>query len=144
MAHIKPTDQEVNKIIADVLPTTLAKLPYNAQDQVDSRLAKHFMYKGIASDINSQLKKFEDKIKEGIKAGNTELVERSENYLRKAELGTPRNQFDLDMFLDEIVKLYPDVLKHKLKELALTCTSQTAAPISIKVEYIGDVPTSEA
>lgn len=133
------TEAEANRVAIDAVSLALQKLPYDAQDEDDRALAEHFLLKGIAKIVNSRLTKIEDKVKAVAKADEKPNgVTLSDNYRREWSKGEGRNLFSLDDFLTKLAEKYGQP-KHVLKELSLTCYAPSAPPISIEVEYIGDV-----
>jgi hypothetical protein len=136
-----PDETEVDLILSNVFSETLAKLPYNSQDPVDTRFAEAFLLRSLASKINPRLDKILDPLKKAINSGalTTDPVN-TENYRREISVDTPRSSFDKDAFIEAICEAYPDLLKHKLVEIAATCLKQSKAPIKIEYSYIGHIP----
>ncbi len=130
----KPTSSEVDKLITDAVATVMRDLPYNAQDQLDQELAEYFVAKRFTKLMKPRVDKYERKAKAGEVASS--LV--SENYNRTASYGTPRETFDKDAFITAVVEKFK-LPKHQLVELATQSTKTSATPISLDVEYIGDV-----
>lgn len=133
------TESEVNRVPIDAVNVALPKLPYNSQDPQDEAAARHFLLKRIAKQVNPPLDKIEDAMKKDYREGKRPRVSLTENYRIECSEGTPRENFDLEGFLDKVVEKYPDVMKHVLRELATASKKLTTAPVSISVEYIGDV-----
>lgn len=136
------SENEVNRVAADAVTLALQKLPYDGQNELDQQLAEHFLLKGIASKVNSRLKKLDDAVKDAYKDGTTAPV-LSKNYRREVTSGTPRMLFDPDEFIRLICKKYPEILPHNLRELLPDAKTESAAPLSISIEYIGDVARKE-
>ena len=137
--HTKMTENEVNRVPIDALVHSLQKLPYNAQNGSDRALAEHFLLRALSSSITSKLKKIEEPLKKGFRAEEIEPIAITENWRRELSSGTPRQAFDLDLFIQMVAEAYPQVLPHKLRELSLAAKRESAAPISFTIEYIGDV-----
>ena len=137
------SESEVARVPLDAVNLSLQKLPYDGQDDADRELAEHFLLKGIASKINGRLKKLDDGVKDVFPDGQEQFVKMTKNWRREATKGTPRENFDLDTFLDELVLSYPSLMKHKLKEIAAKCKKPQAAPTTIVIEYIGDLPQTK-
>lgn len=134
------SETEVNRVPLDAVNLSLPKLPYDGQDEKDRTMAEHFLLKGIAGKVNGRLKKLDDAVKDIFPEDQASYVAMTKNWRLEATKGTPREQFDLDGFLELLVTTYPNLMKHKLKELSGSCKKHTAPPVSIVVEYIGDVP----
>jgi hypothetical protein len=134
----KLTSTEVDRIISDAIAVVNTNIPYNAQDDRDTEFANYFVAKRFVKLLKSRVDKFEKKQKDGIKTGTLTANSLSENYSVTSEIGTPRETFDKDAFIDAVAKEFK-LMKHKVTEIASTCTKTSAAPISIDVEYIGDV-----
>jgi hypothetical protein len=137
------TEAEVSAVTAAVVDKTLHQLPYNSQDALDADMAEHFVLKRIAKIVNPRLDKLEDRLKKQYRDSDISAVTLSNNYRREVGEGTPRASFDKEKFIDLISNTYPEIMKHQLRELAEQCNKLSAAPISISVDYIGDVPRSE-
>lgn len=138
------SETEVNRVAPDAITLGLQKLPYDGQDELDRTFAEHFFLKALASKVNSRLKKLDDAAKDEFKSKpDTDAVTLSKNYRREISEGNPRELFDLETFIKSICEAYPDVMAHRLRELASHAKKSSAAPISITVEYIGDLARKE-
>lgn len=136
------SENEVNRVAADALRHALSKLPYNAQNELDQTLAEHFMLKQFSSLVRSRLEKMDAAVKDSLpdKSGAHAPIAPvlSQNWRREVSIGAPRQLFDLDTLLDNVAKKY-DIPKHELRTMADASKKLGAAPVSITIEYIGDV-----
>lgn len=131
------TSTEVDRIITEAVSSAMRAIPYNGQSEDDKAHAEYFVAKRFVEATKSRVDKFEKKVKEAIRADQPTTF-LSDNYQRSAEIGTPRTSFDKDAFIEAVTKEL-GVPKHKLVELASHCEKMSAAPLSIKIEYIGDM-----
>lgn len=136
------SENEANRVAGDAITLALQKLPYDGQDELDRDMAEHFLLKGLASKVNSRLTKLDDKAKSAFKDGATAPV-LSKNYRREVTSGTSRNLFDVDEFISLICEKYPELLPHNLRELSTKAKKLSAAPLSVTIEYIGDIARPE-
>lgn len=136
------SEAEVNRVATDAITLALQKLPYNGQDEQDRTLAEHFLLKELNSKVGARLRKLDDKAKTAYENGDTAPVV-TENYRMEITESDARMLFDLDMFIDMIVKAYPKVLAHHLREMAVGAKKASKPPKSINIEYIGDVVKKE-
>jgi len=133
------SENEANRAITDAIPLALLKVPRNSQDELDMELSEHFIVKGIVKSGESRLRKIEDRLKERFDPDQQNKVELSTNYRRELERKEPRMTFDQDLFITKILAKYPNVLAHELRMMAADSKTPTAAPVSITLEYIGDI-----
>lgn len=133
------SEGEVNRVPIDAVNVAYPKLPFNAQSDRDAQAAKHFLLKGIAKQVNGPLDKIEENIKKAYRAGQRPVVELTENYRIECSEGVGRELFDIEMFIKKVLEEYPLVMAHKLREFATTSKKLSTAPVSISIEYIGDV-----
>lgn len=134
-------ETQVVRIASDVVSEAFTKLPFDAQSSEDKDLAEHYLLKQLNSQVGPRLDKVEKKLKEKIKAGQASGEATSKNYKRTVEFGTPRRSFDKDAYIALVAEKLA-VPKHKLVELAQNegCFKESATPISLNLEYIGDIP----
>ena len=136
------SENEVNRVAGDAITLSLQKLPYDGQDEADRDMAEHFLLKGLDSKVGSRLRKLDDAAKDTFKDGATAPV-LTKNYRREITPGSPRQLFDVDEFIRLICEKYPELLPHNLRELVAKAKKPSAAPLSITIEYIGDVTRPE-
>jgi len=134
------SESEVNRVPIDAVNVALPKLPFNAQSDDDAKAARHFLLKGIAKQVNGPLDKIEENIKKAYRVGQRPSVVLTENYRIECSSGEGRELFDLEGFISKVLAEYPTVMAHKLREYATTSKKLSTAPVSISIEYIGDVP----
>lgn len=133
------SEVEVNRVPVDAVSLALQKLPYDGQDEQDTKLARLFLYKNIAKQVNGPLDKIEDKIKTEYRDDRTaNRVILSKNYRLECKEGNAREIFDFEAFAKLIVGAYPEVETFKLREMFSKAKKFTTAPVSIEIEYIGD------
>lgn len=137
----KPTSSEVDKLFSDAVANVRSQLPYNGQNEHDKSFAEYFLAKRFVKLLASIVAKQEKTIKEGIKKMDA-VPKPSENYNVTIDYGTPRETFDKDAFITAVVEKFK-LPKHQLVELATQSTKTSATPISLDVEYIGDVAKAE-
>lgn len=144
----KPSARDVDLIATNAVANAYRELPFNAQDPDDQALAEYFFNKTLLKVVKPRVDKYEKKIKDAIKAESQDDGavghKVTENYQRKIEYGTPRQTFDKDAFINAVAAAFPSIPKHKLTEIAGKCTKESATPISLDVEYIGDVARAKA
>lgn len=134
------SENEVNRVPVDALALALMKLPYDGQDETDKRMAEHFLLKNVGTKLNSRLTKLNDGIKAEFPEDQETFVKMSKNYRLEAKKGEGRENFDPDQFIEMICKAYPAVSKPNLVAMKAKAKKLTARPVSIEIEYIGDVP----
>lgn len=143
----KPSSRDVELIATNAVANAYRELPFNAQDAEDKDLAEYFFNKSLLKVVKPRVDKYEKKIKDAIKAERQDDGavghKVTENYQRKIEYGTPRQTFDKDAFIKAVAEAFPTIPKHKLTEIASKCTKESAVPISLDVEYIGDIPRAK-
>lgn len=135
----KMSENEVNRVPVDALALALMKLPYNGQDDNDKRLAEHFLFKHVGTKLNSRLNKLNDGVKALFPDDQEMFVIMSENYRLEAKKGEARENFDPDRFIEMVCAKYPAVSKPELVAMKAKAKKATARPVTIDIEYIGDV-----
>lgn len=135
--HIAETKQDIEITALQSILNIIATMPNDTQDGNDGEFAEHFALSVLASSVNSRLTKLNDRVKDGVRSGVTSLVTNSKHYSRICSVGTSRSTFDANKFIDLVATTYPEIPKHKLREIAddPNCFKQSAAPISVAFEF---------
>lgn len=120
-----------DKAVSDLLST----MPFNAQDGADREAAEHYALQLLYQRIHGRLDKLDKQWKTAALDGTAAIDTQTEHYARHLKLGTPRTNFNKEQFIELIATTFPELPKHKLRELALDERSFKASAAPVSIDY---------